>query len=166
MMILEYFKGSIVLKELPQKIVISGLFLIMLLSLLPILALTARAETLNRIDLTDEEQAWLQEHPVIRVANEMDWPPFDYNEFDKPKGLSIDFIKLLARNVGVEINFVNGRSWSELLSMFENKKIDVIPAMYKIRTASPIHYSQNHITRESWGYSLKLVMKLPAPSKV
>ena len=83
------------------------------------------------INLTAQEQAFLDAHPVIQVANEMDWPPFDFNEFGTPKGLCIDYIKLLAKKVGFKIEFVNGHPWSELLSLFKKKQVDVIPGLYK-----------------------------------
>jgi len=63
----------------------------------------------------------------------MDWPPFDFSEFGKPKGLSIEYIQLLANKAGLKIEFVSGHTWTELLSLFRNKQIDVIPAIYKNR---------------------------------
>ena len=39
-----------------------------------------------RINLTPEEQAWLDAHPVIKVSNEMDWPPFDFAIGSEPQG--------------------------------------------------------------------------------
>jgi len=90
---------------------------------------TAKAS--NTISLSAAEQDFLDIHPVIRVANEMDWPPFDYNEFGRPKGLSIDFIKLLANKAGFKIQFVNDYTWTQLLTLFQKKQIDVIPGLYK-----------------------------------
>jgi len=85
----------------------------------------------QKIILTESEKLWVQQNPIINVANEMDWPPFDYNEFDKPKGLSIDYIQLLAKKIGIKIAFVNGHSWPKLLELFKNKYIDVLPALYR-----------------------------------
>lgn len=82
-------------------------------------------------NLTDEELRYLESNPVIKVANEMDWPPFDYNEFGKPKGLAIDYIEMVCSKIGLEIDFVSGYTWTELLHMFENREIDVMPVMYK-----------------------------------
>jgi len=83
------------------------------------------------INLSEEESIFINNHPVIKVANELDWPPFDYNEFGKPKGLAIDYIKLLAKKAGLQIEFIHGPSWDELLQLFEQKQIDIIPALYK-----------------------------------
>ncbi len=85
----------------------------------------------STINFTEEEKAWIKNHPIIHVANEIDWPPFDYNEFGKPKGMAIDHINLLAEKIGVEIDYVYGYTWSELIELFKEKKIDVLPAFYK-----------------------------------
>jgi ABC-type amino acid transport substrate-binding protein len=83
------------------------------------------------LKLTEAEHAFIAEHPVIRVAGTMDWPPFDYNEFGRPKGLSIDHIKLVAAKVGLQIKFITGHTWAELLDLFEKRQIDVMPVLYR-----------------------------------
>ena len=40
--------------------------------------------------LTPAERKWVTENPIIRVGNEMDWPPFDFNENGYPRGFSVD----------------------------------------------------------------------------
>jgi ABC-type amino acid transport substrate-binding protein len=81
-------------------------------------------------ELTETEATFVKNNPVIKVANEMDWPPFDYTELGKPAGFSIDYIRLLAKKAGLEIEFISGFSWNELLKRFKTKDIDVIPAIY------------------------------------
>ena len=85
----------------------------------------------KKLSFTKEELAFIEQNKTIKIANEMDWEPFDYNQFGKPLGLSIDYIKLLFDKVGLKYEFINGYTWEELLALFENKKIDVMPAMYK-----------------------------------
>jgi PAS domain S-box-containing protein len=78
------------------------------------------------IDLTATEKAWLAKHPQIRVHNEMDWPPFNFFEYGKPKGLSIDYMNLLAERLGIQIKYITGPSWNEFLGMVQNKELDVM----------------------------------------
>jgi len=85
----------------------------------------------SELKLTKDEIEYLKFNTHIKVANETDWPPFDYMELGKPKGLAIDFIKLLANKVGLKIEFVNGYSWNELVNKLKNKELDVIPAIYR-----------------------------------
>ncbi len=115
-----------------MKSIVARVFcLVMLLLIFPNASSQAKNDYKQRVDFTPQEQAFLNAHPILRVANEMDWPPFDFHEFGKPKGLCIDYIKMLAKKAGFEIQFVNGYTWSELLSLFRKKQIDIIPAIYK-----------------------------------
>ncbi len=84
----------------------------------------------NKIEFTKAEKDWVQNHPVIRVANETDWPPFDFNVDGTAKGLSIDLMRLLAHKSGIKLEFVYGYTWKKLVELFEEKKIDVMPALY------------------------------------
>jgi len=85
----------------------------------------------TEMGFTYEEQLFIAEQKVIKIANEMSWAPFNYNEFGKAKGLSIEYIKLLFKKVGLQYEFVNGYTWTELLSLFKQQKIDLMPDFYK-----------------------------------
>ncbi len=114
-----------------NKIIVSLLYLL-LFFLLSFTGGAGAGENINAtISFTEAEKAWLQEHPVIRVANEMDWPPFDFNESGTPKGLVIDHIRLLSDKIGIKVEFIHGYTWSELVSLFKQRKIDVMPVFYR-----------------------------------
>ena len=81
------------------------------------------------VTLTLDEQAWLTEHPTIRVANEMDWSPFDFAENSKPAGFSIDYISLIAAKTGLKLEFINGFTWDQLLQMGRDRQVDLFPAI-------------------------------------
>ena len=87
------------------------------------------AET--RVELTDREKAWLEDHPTISIGNEMDWPPFSFVEEDQPVGFSTDYLKLVATKTGMNIKWVTGYTWKELLKMAENGKIDALHSLSK-----------------------------------
>ena len=78
------------------------------------------------VSLTDGEQAWLRDHPVIRVGNETDWAPYDFAEAGEPRGLSVDYLTLLAARLGLRIAFVTGPPWQGLLDMARRREVDVL----------------------------------------
>ncbi len=78
------------------------------------------------IPLTAEEKAFLKAHPVIRVHNESDWPPFNYAKEGKPLGFSIDYMNLIAKKMGLTIEYVTGPSWNEFLEMMKAGSLDVM----------------------------------------
>jgi signal transduction histidine kinase/ABC-type nitrate/sulfonate/bicarbonate transport system substrate-binding protein/DNA-binding response OmpR family regulator len=85
----------------------------------------------NPIPLIDAEKRWQKEHPIIRVANEKDWPPFDFMKNGVASGFSIDFINLIASKTGLNIKYINGYSWNKLIDMGRSKQIDLFPAIWK-----------------------------------
>jgi len=75
--------------------------------------------------LTNEEKRWLQQHPTLKVHNELDWAPFNYNEKGIPTGFSIEYMNSLANIIGIEVEYVSGE-WGELLEKAINKELDVM----------------------------------------
>ncbi len=102
-----------------------------LVTLVAILAFTAlKMAGASAIELSPSEKDWIANHPVLRVANEMDWPPFDFAEHGEPKGYSVDLTALIAQKLGLRIEFVTGMTWAELMERFKAGEIDVMPAIY------------------------------------
>ncbi len=77
--------------------------------------------------LSAEELTWLQEHQgAVRVHNESDWKPFNFNEAGKATGYSIDYMSLVAQKIGLTIEYISGPSWNEFLQMMKSGSLDVM----------------------------------------
>ena len=85
-----------------------------------------RNATDSRLVLSPDELEYLRAHPVLKVHNESNWPPFNFNENDVPRGFAVDYMKLLARRLGVELKFVSGYTWEEFMKMLPTDRLDVI----------------------------------------
>jgi PAS domain S-box-containing protein len=85
------------------------------------------------LNLTKEEKEWIKNNPTIKVSNEYDWAPFNFNRNGIPHGYSIDYIKMLANSAGLDVNFVTG-TWDELLNKVFNKEIDVMMNIAKTKS--------------------------------
>ena len=79
-----------------------------------------------KIQLTDSEKLFIKNFKTLRVHNEESWPPYNYNEYGLPKGYSIDYMKLLAEKLGIEIKYITNHSWEDFLVMIKNKELDVM----------------------------------------
>ncbi|MEA3353606.1 MAG: transporter substrate-binding domain-containing protein [Campylobacterota bacterium] len=84
----------------------------------------------SNINLTVHEKDFLAKHKTIKVSNVLDWAPYDYNIDGIPKGYSVDYMKLLANKIGIELEFV-ANNWKNSLEDLENKKIDIIHTISK-----------------------------------
>ncbi len=104
----------------------------------------------QRVRLSPEETAWISEHPIIRVHNELNWPPFNFYEDEQPTGFSIDYMNLLARRVGLQIEYISGPSWQQFLDMIQAGELDVmlniVPTPQRLEYLHfTDHYSQSVI---------------------
>ncbi|NPV03052.1 MAG: PAS domain S-box protein, partial [Brevinematales bacterium] len=80
-------------------------------------------------NLTPEEKEWLKQHPVIRVAPNPMFPPIEwYDEQGEVQGLSIDFLKLIARQLDVKFDIIRFQSWDEAVKSIKNKEVDLLSA--------------------------------------
>ncbi len=58
--------------------------------------------------LTAGERAWLEEHGPIRVGVFNDYPPIGYlDESGHPQGVAIDYWRLIARNLDLDVSFTS-----------------------------------------------------------
>ena len=118
--------------KLYMRLMRSGFVAFIVLCCLLITPLVAWAQSGQNIKLTERERAWIADHPEIRVANEMDWPPFDFvNDEQQAIGFSIDYFHLVTDKVGLKVRWINGYSWDELLELGQVRQIDAFPAIIR-----------------------------------
>lgn len=77
------------------------------------------------IHLTENEKIWLAQNHVVRVRVGNN-PPLHF--FDgQNKGISVDYLRLIAELVGFEVEFVHGIPWAEAIEELKNpRRFDVI----------------------------------------
>lgn len=78
------------------------------------------------LELNEAQQAFVEANPVIKVSNELDWPPFDFAVAGQPYGYSIDMLKVMSEMTGLEFEYVNGFTWNQLVTMFNSGEIDIL----------------------------------------
>ncbi|MFW5836774.1 MAG: transporter substrate-binding domain-containing protein, partial [Desulfovibrionaceae bacterium] len=88
------------------------------------LSLNAQVSSAPMLDA--QQRSYLEKNPVIRAANEMNWPPFNFNVNGQPRGFSVDILNLLADKLGVQVEWVSGKTWDEFMTMLRAGDIDVV----------------------------------------
>ena len=99
---------------------------VLLLWLLPLTAPAA-------LSLSAEQQAWLREHPSIRVGiDRAGWAPFDVLDKDgRHTGLSGDYLALLGQRLGVRFEPVLLDDWQAALKALRAGQVDLLPSVAK-----------------------------------
>lgn len=82
--------------------------------------------TSRRLDLTSQEKAWLEKHPVIRVVVNQAIPPLSFvGENGQIEGVAIDYLRLLESLLGVRFQVSGVASWQESLGLVYQKQVDM-----------------------------------------
>jgi HD-GYP domain-containing protein (c-di-GMP phosphodiesterase class II)/ABC-type amino acid transport substrate-binding protein len=77
------------------------------------------------LKLSHAQRNYLNSLGTIKISNEMDWPPIDFAIAGQPKGYSVDMIRLIAKMLDLDIEFINGYSWFELMEKFKTADIHI-----------------------------------------
>jgi ABC-type amino acid transport substrate-binding protein/nitrogen-specific signal transduction histidine kinase len=101
----------------------------------------------EKISLNKTEKEYLKNHPIINVSNELDYPPYDYAVEGIAQGYSIDLINLLAKHIGIDIKYINGYTWNELVDMFKRGEIDMLHTLNRTPYRETLGYFSKSVQR-------------------
>lgn len=93
--------------------------------------------------LTPQENLWLKSrNNTIIVYPEKNSPPYSYqNSSGKPQGLAIDYLELISKKLGFNIEYLPPRPLSQILDdVKESKKGDVIAALTDTKQLGDLLY--------------------------
>lgn len=94
--------------------------------------LNARDAKVEKIFLTVEEKAWLDEHKdEIKIGYTTDYPPVEFLNNEKYAGISADYFKLLEQKLGIEIQMVKFDNFNELIGKAQSRELTGITAATK-----------------------------------
>lgn len=80
----------------------------------------------KQLNLTNEEQAWLLNHPTIKVGVDQNWPPFDFVDNAKNhQGIASDYLKILS--VILDIQFeITPDIWKNVINAVKSHELDML----------------------------------------
>ena len=91
--------------------------------------LSTSALCASEVELTPAEQAWLQQHPVVRVAPDPDFPPVEFiDKHGGYQGIAADFLRLIETKIPLRFEIVLLDNWSEVIRQAKNREIDMFGA--------------------------------------
>lgn len=80
------------------------------------------------IILTAKEKQWIASNPIVRVANDPAYPPYDFYENDKASGFSIELFESLCKIIGITPVFIT-QEWDGAVKAFEQSTLDVLTSV-------------------------------------
>jgi len=84
----------------------------------------------SRLELTDSEQQWIQDNPIVRIGVDPYWPPFDFiDENGEHSGISADYLKLISEQTGLQFQLEPNSEWQSVIRAAQSREIDLIAAL-------------------------------------
>jgi len=86
----------------------------------------------SSISWTEEELAFMEKHPVIRIGVDPGFVPFEFiDENGDHKGIAADYLALISEKTGLRFEVIKGLTWPEVYDMALAGQLDVLPAIGK-----------------------------------
>ncbi len=83
------------------------------------------------LSLTEAEQAYLLNNPVIKIANDAHWEPFEYIDEDcQLAGMVADYVSLFEQKLGVKFDYVLNEPWAGLIDQVKSGERPVVMARH------------------------------------
>jgi len=83
----------------------------------------------SEVQLTQQQQEWIQKHPNIIVGVGPDWAPIDFVEDGDYKGIANDYLQLIAKKTGLHLT-LQVNKWQDNLAKIKEGSIDMLDAVY------------------------------------
>jgi ABC-type amino acid transport substrate-binding protein len=97
------------------------------LFMLVVLPLYAFSATVQNSPLTDEEKAWISQHPVINFTGDPDWLPFEaFTKDGQYIGIVPEILKIIEKQTSLKFNIIPTKTWSESISLLEKGKVGMM----------------------------------------
>ncbi|MGL1958202.1 MAG: transporter substrate-binding domain-containing protein [Colwellia sp.] len=85
----------------------------------------------NNFKLTEQEQRWLDKHPIIDIAGGKEWAPIDFtDEKGNYTGFTHDILELITEKTSLKFNYKTS-SWTKAYNSVLNKENVLLPALYQ-----------------------------------
>ncbi len=106
--------------------------------------------------LTPAELQWIQDHPVVRLANDIYWPPFEFiDEYGQYRGMVAELLQLVSQRTGLQFQPVQKQSWQEVVQGVKEGRLD----MFSAAVATPNRKQFAHFTQPFFSFPMVMLAR-------
>ena len=82
------------------------------------------------LSLSEEERAWIEAHPVVRMSQAANFKPFEYIENGRAQGVVSEYIAFIEKQTGLRFEAIPSSDIrQERIDQFQRGEVDVVPAV-------------------------------------
>ncbi len=116
----------------------------------------------EKISLTDQEQAWIKEHPEVTLGGGISFEPFImYNDDGKVSGYDADILKLISERTGLKIS-VELDQWNKILNRAKKRELDGLTSAIQTKERAPFYNK----SKQYLSYTSLIIVKKGNPAGI
>lgn len=105
--------------------------------------------------LSNEESAYLKEHPTVQVLYDAAWEPYEFAQKDgTPHGIAIDVLEMVSEAVGINFQYTSVDKQDTKTELFSSGEYDVLSAMtycYQWADKNDVYITQPYLSVDYLG---------------
>lgn len=82
-----------------------------------------------KVNLTEEEKAWIQDHPLIKLGGDPTFAPFEFYDDGLYQGMAPDYIELIKKRTGLNIKIQPESTWQKVMIKLKSRELDIAGAI-------------------------------------
>jgi len=82
----------------------------------------------KKIYFTEQEKSYLLARPTLKFS-EIDWQPLSIIDNNQMTGFIADHLQIITDKTGLQFEYVPSANWLEVISLFNQGKIDLVPSV-------------------------------------
>jgi len=102
--------------------------LIVLLTFISI-QLWSPVEDVSEVTFSVTEQEWLKAHPVITVAIDPEFAPYEFTEGEQIQGIAIEYLNYIELQYGLKFEITHADNWTDSLNALKSQEVDMLSAV-------------------------------------
>jgi len=106
-------------------------------------------QTAEPVKFTEKEITWLNEHQILRLGVDPDWPPFEFTkESGVYNGMCSEVVKLMDQRLSAEMKVMpNLSSWAEVIQKAKARELDILPCATETpERAQFLNFTRPHLS--------------------
>ena len=108
---------------------------------------------------TTKEQSYMKKKKFLRVCTNPNWAPIEFVQNGQPKGITIDILKSMSKNLNMKLKFISTTSWKESQQFLKDRKCDILASAIKTKEREEYaNFTKPYVT-----YNLAIVTKYDKP---
>lgn len=108
---------------------------------------TADSQQDKALALSAEDRQWLDAHPVVRFTADPNWLPYEaFDAKGKHIGIVADYLHLIEDKLGIAIQIIPSKSWSDAQAKFRKNEVDIISDTVGSNFVTDLTFTQAYLS--------------------